>query len=218
MGSSDRGRGYHHGNLRQVLLDAARKLIEQHGPLGFSLAEAARLAGVSPAAPYRHFRDRDALLSEVARTGFERFAAQLETAWDNGRPTPLKAFENLGRAYLNFARKEPAAYAVMFQTVGENGKELADMPAADQAFNVLQKATAELCKNLPAGDRPPLRLVSLHIWALAHGVATLLSESRSERKMIPVSPEEVLESGSLIYLKGLGVLGEDAPTGTPGSA
>ena len=218
MGSSDRGRGYHHGNLRQVLLDAARKLIEQHGPLGFSLAEAARLAGVSPAAPYRHFRDRDALLSEVARTGFERFAAQLETAWDNGRPTPLKAFENLGRAYLNFARKEPAAYAVMFQTVGENGKELADMPAADQAFNVLQKATAELCKNLPAGDRPPLRLVSLHIWELAHGVATLLSESRSERKMIPVSPEEVLESGSLIYLKGLGVLGEDAPTGTPGSA
>lgn len=218
MGSSDRGRGYHHGNLRQVLLDAARKLIEQHGPLGFSLAEAARLAGVSPAAPYRHFRDRDALLSEVARTGFERFAAQLETAWDNGRPTPLKAFENLGRAYLNFARKEPAAYAVMFQTVGENGKELADMPAADQAFNVLQKATAELCKNLPAGDRPPIRLVSLHIWALAHGIATLLSESRSERKMIPVSPEEVLESGSLIYLKGLGVLGEDAPTGTPGSA
>ncbi|MFD0987766.1 TetR/AcrR family transcriptional regulator [Methyloligella solikamskensis] len=214
MAPPDRGRGYHHGNLRQVLLDAARKLIEQHGPLGFSLAEAARLAGVSPAAPYRHFRDRDALLSEVARTGFERFAAQLEIAWDNGRPTPLQAFENLGRAYLTFARKEPAAYAVMFQTVGENGKELEDIPAADAAFNILQKATAELCKNLPAGERPPLRLVSLHIWALAHGVATLLSEARGEHKKLPVSPEEVLESGLLIYLKGLGVLGEGSPGGT----
>ena len=84
-----RPRTYHHGNLKKVLLEAARKLIEQHGPIGFSLTEAARLAGVSPAAPYRHFRDRDALLAEVARNGFERFAAKLDAAWNNGVPTPL---------------------------------------------------------------------------------------------------------------------------------
>ena len=70
MDSSDRPgwrrpRSYHHGNLKEVLLEAARKLIEEHGAFGFSLTEAARLAGVSPAAPYRHFRDRDALLAEV---------------------------------------------------------------------------------------------------------------------------------------------------------
>ena len=68
---------YHHGNLKEVLLEAARKLIEEHGAFGFSLTEAARLAGVSPAAPYRHYRDRDAILAEVARNGFERFAARL---------------------------------------------------------------------------------------------------------------------------------------------
>ncbi len=85
-----------------MLLEAARKLIEQYGPAGFSLTEAARLAGVSPAAPYRHFRDRDALLAEVARSGFERFAARLDMAWNNGVPTPLSAFDNLGKAYLAF--------------------------------------------------------------------------------------------------------------------
>ena len=98
MGSSDppgwrRPRSYHHGNLKEVLLEAARKLIEQYGPAGFSLTEAARLAGVSPAAPYRHFRDRDALLAEVAKGGFERFAARLDMAWNNGVPTPLSAFD-----------------------------------------------------------------------------------------------------------------------------
>ena len=98
-----------------MLLEAARKLIEQYGPAGFSLTEAARLAGVSPAAPYRHFRDRDALLAEVARSGFERFAARLDLAWDNGIPTPLSAFDKLGKAYLAFARDEPASYTVMFE-------------------------------------------------------------------------------------------------------
>src|ERR1044072_2339644 len=120
MNPSDRGwrrpRSYHHGNRKEVLLEAARKLIEQYGPAGFSLTEAARLAGVSPAAPYRHFPDRDAVLAEAARTGFARFAACLDMAWNNGIPTPISAFEQLGRAYLAFARDEPASYTVMFET------------------------------------------------------------------------------------------------------
>ena len=97
------------------MLEAARKLIEQYGPAGFSLTEAARLAGESRG-PYRHFRDRDALLAEVAKHGFERFAARLDMAWNNGVPTRLSAFDNLGRAYLAFARDEPASYAVMFES------------------------------------------------------------------------------------------------------
>ena len=79
-------RGYHHGNLREALVEAALELIGAKGPAGFTFAEAARHAGVSPAAPYRHFRDRDALLSEVAQRGFQRFEQQLAAAWDEGRP------------------------------------------------------------------------------------------------------------------------------------
>ena len=82
-------RGYHHGNLREALVKAALDLISQKGLAGFTFAEAARAAGVSPAAPYRHFRDRDALVADVAARGFEAFAAALTAAWGDGGPTPL---------------------------------------------------------------------------------------------------------------------------------
>lgn len=201
-----RPRSYHHGNLKHVLLEAARKLIEQHGPVGFSLTEAARLAGVSPAAPYRHFRDRDALLAEVARNGFERFAAKLDAAWNNGIPTPLSAFGNLGRAYLAFAREEPASYAVMFESGIAQGDDPQLKAAADRAFNVLERAATALCQMLPASERPPIRLMSLHIWALSHGVADLFLSPRPEGSKAPLGPEEILESATLIYLRGLGIV------------
>src|SRR5205807_8870522 len=104
----DGRRGYHHGNLREALVRAALDLIAQKGPAGFTFADAARSAGVSAAAPYRHFRDRDALVADVARRGFELFAPHLDHAWNDGRPDPFTAFENVGRAYLAFARNEPA--------------------------------------------------------------------------------------------------------------
>ena len=82
-------RSYHHGNLREALITAALDLIAEKGPAGFTFAEAARWAGVSPAAPYRHFSDRDELLANLALRGFERFAIVLEQAWDDGRPQPF---------------------------------------------------------------------------------------------------------------------------------
>ena len=201
-----RRRGYHHGNLKEVLVEAARQLIEQRGPEGFSLTEAARLAGVSPAAPYRHFRDREALLSEVARSGFERFAERLHVAWDEGHPSPIAAFENVGRAYLAFAREEPASYAAMFDA-GLSGHDDPDLrSAAERAFNVLRRASARLAESLPADARPPGDLMSLHIWAFTHGIATLFSDSKVARGKVPMTPEEILESGILLYLKGLGVI------------
>lgn len=204
-----RRRGYHHGNLKEVLVEAARQLIAQRGTEGFSLTEAARLAGVSPAAPYRHFRDREALLSEVARSGFEEFAVRLDAAWDEGRPAPIKAFENVGRAYLAFARDEPASYTAMF----EAGLRVEDVPelkaAADAAFDVLRRASNQVAQAIPALSRPPGDLMGLHVWALAHGVATLFSESQPARGKVPMSAEDVLDSGVLIYLRGLGVLPGD---------
>jgi AcrR family transcriptional regulator len=208
-------RSYHHGNLREALISAALDLIAQKGPAGFTFAEAARAAGVSPAAPYRHFRDRDALLTELARNGFERFAARLDMAWNNAIPTPLSAFENLGRAYLAFAREEPASYAVMF----EAGLAVSDdeqlKAAADRAFDVLQRAAAALCRALPPQRRPPVRLMSLHVWALSHGVADLFVEARPGATKLPLTPEAILESALLVYLRGLGILPPEGPAQTP---
>src|ERR1700759_254126 len=117
--------GYHHGNLKEALIDAALDLIARKGPAGFTFAEAARSAGVSPAAPYRHFRDRDELLANIAQQGFERFEAQLNAAWNDGRPDTLTAFQRLGVAYLAFAREHPAYYSAMF----ESGLPLENNPA-----------------------------------------------------------------------------------------
>src|ERR1700744_4626135 len=108
------GRGYHHGNLKEELLQAALGLIAENGPAGFPFADAARMAGVSPAAPYRHFRDRDELLSNIAQRGFEQFESALTAAWDDGRLDTVSAFERVGKAYLAFAREEPAFYSAMF--------------------------------------------------------------------------------------------------------
>src|SRR5436190_12471688 len=108
----DRGeRGYHHGNLKEALLQAALGLIAEKGPSGFTFAEAARSAGVSPAAPYRHFSGRDELLADVALRGFRRFEEALARAWENGRPDVATAFDRLGKTYLDFARREPAYYS-----------------------------------------------------------------------------------------------------------
>jgi AcrR family transcriptional regulator len=201
-------RGYHHGNLREALVAAALDLIAEKGPAGFTFAEAARSAGVSPAAPYRHFRDRDALLADVALRGFERFGADLARAWDDGRPDPREALENVGRAYLAFARSEPAYYAAMFeaQLPPDVNPELAR--AADQAFAVLRQASEALCATLPKEGRPPALMISLHVWALSHGIASLFARGDAARRKLPMSAEDLLEAGVLVYLSGLGLGGD----------
>jgi AcrR family transcriptional regulator len=166
-------RSYHHGNLRQALVDAAVSLILEKGPAGFSFAEAARKAGVSPAAPYRHFKDRDDLLAETARVGFERFAERLEAAWNGGKPSPLSAFEAVGRAFLAFARDEPAYFAAMFEAGVRPEADTALRAQADRAFMALHRACALLADQAPPGKRPPAHMMAYHIWAMAHGVAAL---------------------------------------------
>ncbi|MGE0062195.1 MAG: TetR/AcrR family transcriptional regulator [Xanthobacteraceae bacterium] len=198
-------RGYHHGNLKEALTRAALELIAEKGPAGFTFAEAARWAGVSPAAPYRHFRDRDELLANVALQGFERFAAMLTTAWNDGRPDPSTAFDHLGKAYLTFARTEPAYYSAMFEAgvpIANNAELLA---ASERAFGVLRAATETLIARLPAGQRPPSLMMALHIWAMSHGIASLFGRGDAARRALPMSPEELLEAGTLVYLKGLGL-------------
>jgi len=199
-------RGYHHGNLKAALMEAALRLIAEKGPDGLTLAEIARLARVSPAAPYRHFKDREALLVEVAKRGFEVFSARLEAAWNQGSPTPGRAFENVGRAYLGFAREEPAYFAAMFEA-GLSAKQHPDLQTAgDRAFGVLRAAAESLAAGLPGREKAPAAMIGLHVWALSHGIAALFAKSGAVRPPFPASPEELLESGVLIYLRGLGLM------------
>ncbi|KQW21182.1 TetR family transcriptional regulator [Afipia sp. Root123D2] len=204
--------GYHHGNLKEALVQAALDLIAQKGPAGFTFAEAARSAGVSPAAPYRHFRDRDELLASIAVQGFEQFEARLTEAWDDGRPDTPTAFQRIGKAYLAFAREHPAYYSAMF----ESGVPLESNPAlllaGERAFAVIRAASERLVAMAPPGvPRPPAMMMALHIWSLSHGIASLFGRGDAARRKLPMSPEDLLEAGALIYLKGLGFPTDQRP-------
>jgi AcrR family transcriptional regulator len=199
------GRAYHHGNLREALVRAALDLIAEKGPAGFTFAEAARSAGVSPAAPYRHFRDRDELMADIALRGFNLFESALVRAWNGGNPDPSHAFENVGRTYLEFARREPAYYSAMFEAAIplDNNPELRN--AGERVFAVLRAASEKLIATLPQQSRPPALMMGLHIWALSHGVASLFGRGDAARRALPMAADELLEAAFLIYRQGLGL-------------
>jgi AcrR family transcriptional regulator len=169
------------------------------------LAEAARFTGVSPAAPYRHFRDRDELMASVAHRGFEQFEAALARAWDGGRPDVFTAFDRLGRAYLEFARAQPAYYSAMFEAGVPVGADPALREASERAFAVLRGVADAICATMPTASRPPALMVALHIWVMAHGVASLFGRGDGAQRAMPMSPAELLEADMLVYLRGLGV-------------
>jgi len=201
----DGPRGYHHGNLREALIRAALELIAQKGPAGFTFAEAARSAGVSPAAPYRHFRDRDELMANVALRGFQQFEAALNRAWDDGKPDVLAALDRLGKAYLAFAHAEPAYYSAMFEAGIPPDSSAELRQAGERAFAVLRDVAEKLCARMPPRGRPPALMVALHIWAMAHGIASLFGRGDAAGRVLPMPPAELLEANVLIYLRGLGV-------------
>jgi AcrR family transcriptional regulator len=198
-------RGYHHGNLKEALVRAALELIAEKGPAGFTFADAARWAGVSPAAPYRHFRDRDELMADVARRGFEQFTAGLAKAWDDGRPDVMTAFDRLGKTYLDYAKREPAYYSAMFEAGVPLDTDAQLREASEKAFGVLRAAAEKLVALIPAQGRPPALMVALHVWSMIHGIASLFARGDAARRALPMPPEELLEAAVLIYLRGLGL-------------
>jgi AcrR family transcriptional regulator len=184
---------YHHGNLREALVGAARDLIAEHGPAGFTLVEAARRAGVSAAAPYRHFKDRDALVAEVGRRGFEEFGRRLSGAWAGGEVDLSGAFSRMGRTYLAFAQEEPGYYAAMFAP-GPMRSANPSSQAARDTFAALRGAITRL---LGKGRRDPdqLNLLAYEVWALTHGIATLAAAGFFGSGSNIPAPSELLEAG-----------------------
>ncbi|HEY0274616.1 MAG TPA: TetR/AcrR family transcriptional regulator [Paenirhodobacter sp.] len=199
--------GYHHGNLRQALIEATLRLIERNGPTGFSLSEAAKDAGVTPAAVYRHFAGREDLIAECARQGYQIFADLMEHEWNGGAPSTLAAFGATGRAYLAFAHKFPGHYVAMFES-GISPNRSPDLAAAaERADQVVLRATEVLTRDIPTGHRPPPRMVAAHIRAMSHGVVELFA--RAPGTQAPYAAEDLLETGIGIYLRGLGLLPPD---------
>ncbi|HTC65073.1 MAG TPA: TetR/AcrR family transcriptional regulator [Candidatus Saccharimonadales bacterium] len=169
-------RTYHHGNLRESLLKAAVRAIAELGPAAFTLREVARRAGVSHNAPYRHFQDKDALLSAVAAQGFrELTAGMMEAGARQG--SALERLKDSGLAYVAFALRKPEHFTVMFDSPVCVSKDPEYVAASQEAFQTLVHFVRDCQEEgvLPA-DHSQERV--LYAWSLVHGIAKLAVAGR----------------------------------------
>lgn len=158
---------YHHGDLRQALIDAATELLSSKGVADLSLREVARRAGVSHAAPGHHFGDKLGLLTAVAADGFRLLGHAVRAARDAHRDDPRAAFAAGGEAYVSFAQRHPGHFAVMFRGDLHRMDDEDLTLAAGDAYNEL----VQMCKAITGDDE--LSDAAWIAWAFVHGVATL---------------------------------------------
>lgn len=161
-------RAYHHGDLKSAMVAAAVKLISKHGPRGFSLSQAAKMAGVSVGAPYRHFADKEALFRAVAAEGFAELCERIKEASDAKCEAPRERLLAIGMAYVRFAMDRPSHFQVMFDSaIHRRQDEALDVPAG-QAFQLLAEAAHAAKPRRSARSEETLTAAT---WALMHGLA-----------------------------------------------
>ncbi len=159
--------GYHHGDLRAQLIAAVRDLVETHGPDGFSVAEAARRAGVSSAAPYKHFKDRPEILRGVVSEAMDRLRLAMEAAAAAHPTGSLEAVAAIGLAYVDFARAEPGVFRLVF-SLTEGHEHAPDLQTkGESCFGVVVQAAAACLDLLP--DDPQVQRRAYMLWSFVHG-------------------------------------------------
>ncbi len=181
---------YHHGDLKRALTDAALALVAEKGPKGFTLTEAARRAGVSAAAPYRHFAGKAELLAAVAEQGFRDLHAELAAAAE-GVAEPRERVIELGRVYVRWAVGHPDHYQVMFGSESLKAEHPSLAVAAERAFDDLL-AAIRTCQEagLVTGDDP--RELAAPLWSLVHGIASLAIGGDLRAVGIGQDPEDIV--------------------------
>jgi len=168
-------RAYHHGNLRQVLIETGLKLIEEKGVQALTLREIGERIGVSRMAPYRHFADKAALVSAICVEGFILFAEDLKKAKKRAKPDFASRMTAMGVAYVRFATEHPAYFEVMFGSLANRPDADPTTEAGARAFGLLEETIREgqASGSVQAGDSRSLALVA---WALVHGIGALRLE------------------------------------------
>lgn len=166
---------YHHGDLKNALLTAAEKLLEQQGVAGITLREVAKLAAVSHTAPYRHFKDKQALLAALAQTGFERLAQSTQTSMSKAKDDPLQQLHLATRAYVYLATSHPEMTYLMFGGVLRPFDQDETLKAASsQAFeSLLQVIRNGQAANLYQDK--PTQTLAIAVWSQVHGLSMLVT-------------------------------------------
>jgi AcrR family transcriptional regulator len=181
---------YHHGDLKRALTSAALSLVAERGPKGFTLTEAARRAGVSAAAPYRHFDDKAHLLATVAEQGFVELHAALTAAADSASEPAAKLTE-IGRAYVRWALANPDQYRVMFGADTDKTRHPSLAVAAGQAFDDLLDAITR-CQTAGMLRGQKARQIAGPLWSLVHGIASLAIDGELRNVGIDRDPQDMV--------------------------
>jgi AcrR family transcriptional regulator len=169
-GNAAQGRPYHHGDLSRALVEAARRILEAEGPAALSLRAVAREAGVSPAAPYHHFKDKTELLEAVAHGGWRALTEAIGKA-RHGADSPGDALTNIGLAYVRFARDNPALYRLMYHTTRDRKSMPKHGPEEGSGYEEVQSALIEAGVD-PTVDHE-LELATIALWCSVHGLAEM---------------------------------------------
>ncbi|MET1413604.1 TetR/AcrR family transcriptional regulator [Roseibium sp. HPY-6] len=179
---------YHHGDLRGQLISAARSLIEEHGPDGFSMSDACRLAGVSTAAPYRHFASKQDLLTDVAKDGLQRLGVEMEDNASQFTRGTVESISAIGRAYVNFAIREPHAFRLMFSTQAHSGRIEELREVGRGSYGVLLREVARYTGE-PEITESVIRN-AFPLWTQVHGLSFLAIDGKLDVTAFPVDIDE----------------------------
>jgi AcrR family transcriptional regulator len=195
---------YHHGDLREALVEAAMRALERQSVEGLSLRALGRTLGVSPRAPYRHFETKEELLAAVAVKGLHAFRERLETRLLAADKSPLMQLQALAETYVTFALERPAAFGVMYAryaTLNEGA------PALVQARAEAHQSSQDIVRRAQAAgllrDGDPMH-IALVLWSSMHGLAVLLTEGQLGRFDRPVDAAKLANMVSAWILRGIG--------------
>lgn len=195
-------RPYHHGDLKEALLDAAHTLISEQGVERFSVSDACRMAGVSPAALYRHFSDRQGLIDALATRGYIELATRTRAERDAIGIGTVDALIGSGQEYVRFAIEKPALYRLMFGRHVANKFLMEPDPEGQKCYEVLLEAVDAYLHNHP--DLPiEVMDIAVTLWALVHGVAALVIDRNVEVMAPATEPDRIIERATRAYFAGL---------------
>ena len=192
---------YHHGNLREQLIVAVRELVETKGPDGFSIAEASRVAGVSSAAPYKHFKDKEAVLHALVIDGMSRLG---ETMLAAIAPLPVGSLERinaLGQCYIDFARIQPGVFRLMFGLTRGHESEQEIVEKGRACFQIVITCVAECLGIAPDDQRAMERAYSL--WCFVHGHSFLVIDDKSNKADFQIDEPSILAAVSRALVRPL---------------
>jgi len=188
---------YHHGDLKNALIQAGVKILEKEGLGGLSLRKVAKQAGVSHAAPYSHFADKQALIAAISTEGFKQLHKQIETVRSLHLDEPSALLKETASAYIQFALNEPDRFKLMFSSVLEKEKEYPDyVHAAQDNFQQLVEVV-EICQQAKVLKSGKADLIAVSVWGTVHGLVMLMIEGQISHTVLDDHSMEAILLNSL---------------------